>query len=227
MRDGLRFAPALLAAALLALALAGCSGGSPDTGPSGGPTSSSSTMASTAPPVPTSDTLHFLAAPQMVPRLPSGSPETATPVTVGNFGQNGGPQPTGAEWTYAVKAATNVTAGEVHLWINVKETLFDSPGTPQQPQCTWRLTTSIGADVPPIVSCVNEPAGPINPGTKELTYPLVLDASVELEGNETIRVRLDRSAFSLSPNNSVDALSGSADHDSRILLKGLKEPAPS
>jgi hypothetical protein len=217
----------LAAAALLALALAGCSGGSPDpAAPSGATGSSSSTMTSTAPPVPTSDTLHFLGAPQMAPRLPSGSSETATPVTVGNFGQNGGPQPVGAEWTYAVKAATNVTAAEVHVWITIKETLFDNPGTPTQPQCTWRLTAAIGADIPPIVSCINEPAGPINAGTKELTYPLVLGSPVELEGNETIRVRLDRSAFSLSPNNSVDALSGSADHDSRILLKGLKEPAP-
>jgi hypothetical protein len=181
-------------------------------------------MTSTAPPVPTSDTLHLLAAPQMAPRLPSGSTESATPVTVGNFGQPG-PQ-AGALWTYQVKEHTNVSAGEVHVWIDIKETLVDNPGTPQQPQCTWRLTTAIGADIQPIRSCINEPAGPIAAGTKELVYTLVLESPVELEANETVSVRLDRSAFSPSPNNSVDALSGSADHDSRITLKGLKEPAP-
>jgi hypothetical protein len=215
----------LAAAALLSLALAGCSGGSPDSAAPSASASSSATMTSTAPPVPTSDTLHFLAAPQMAPRLPSGSPEAATPVTVGNFGQSGGPQ-AGAQWTYLVKQHTNVTAGEVHVWINIKDTLFDNPGTPAQPQCTWRLTTAIGADIQPIRSCVNEPPGPIAAGTKELLYTLVLDSPVELEANETVSVRLDRSAFSPSPNNSVDALSGSADHDSRITLKGLQEPAP-
>lgn len=218
---------ALLAAtALLCLALAGCSGGSPAAAPTAtaGP-SGSMTLTTSAAPVPTSDTLHFLAAPQMAPRLPSGSAESATPVTVGNFGQNGGQQQ-GAQWAYAVKARTNVTAGEAHVWIDIKETLFDNPGTPAQPQCTWRLTAAIGADIQPIQACINEPVGPIQAGTKELVYTIVLGSPVELEANETVLVRLDRSAFSLSPNNAVDALSGSADHDSRIVLKGLREPAP-
>lgn len=217
----------LAAAALLALALAGCSGGSPDdpAPPGGGPTSSS-TMTTTAAPVPTSDTLHFLAAPQMAPRLPAGSSESATPVTVGNFGQQGPNEPQGAEWSYTVRAATNVTAAEVHVWVSIKEQMFENPGTPAQPQCTWRLTAAIGADVQPIQSCVNEPLGPINPGTKELVYSLVFESPIELEANETVSVRLERSAFSLSPNNAVDALSGSADHDSRIVLRGLREPAP-
>lgn len=214
----------LAVVALLTLALAGCSGGSPDDpSPPAGSSSSSSATAAPAP-VPTSDTLHFLAAPAMAPALPPGSSESATPVTVGNFGQA---QPrAGADWAYSVTAPTNVTAGEAHLWIDVKETMYESPSPPGQTQCTWRLTAEVGADIQPIQACVNEPIGPINPGTKELVFTIVLGSPVDLEANETIQVRLERAAFSLSANNAVDALSGSAEHDSRITLRGLKEPAP-
>jgi hypothetical protein len=216
----------LAAAALLALALAGCSGGGGDPSPSGpsGGTTTSSTATATAAPVPTSDTLHFLAAPMMAPLLPPGSPEAATPVTVSDFGR-GGNGPEGAEWRYTVTAPTNVTAGEVRVWVQVKETLYENPGTPLQPQCTWRLTAEVGADVEPVRSCINEPLGPIGPGTKELTYTLLFESPIGLEAGETITVRLERSAFSLSTNNAVDALSGSAEHDSRIVLRGLREPA--
>lgn len=219
----MRLAFALLAVCLV---LSGCSGGG-SSAPTA--TSSSSSMTSAAPPpVPTSDTLHFLAAPDAAPVLPSGSAEATTPVTVANFGGpgGGGTAPQGARWTYVVRSHTNVTGGEVHLWINIKETMFDNPGTPAQPQCTWHLVVALGSDNDPVSSCINEPAGPISAATKELVYPLVLDAPREMEANETITVHLTRTAFSLSAQNAVDALSGSTDHDSRIVLKGLHEPAP-
>jgi hypothetical protein len=220
----------LAAVALLALFLAGCSGGDGGGGGNGGesPAASASSSSTTPPPppLPTSDTLHFLAAPEMAPALPPGSTETATPVTVGDFGNPGGqgPENQGAEWRRQVERATNVTAGEVHVWVNVKETLLHMPDSPARPSCTWSLTVEIGADNPAIEGCIQEPAGPINPGIKELVFTVVLGSPIELETGETVLVRLERSGFSLSPNNAVDALSGSAEHDSRITLRGLAEP---
>lgn len=219
-------APTLLV--LLTAALAGCSGGGSDDGATPAPMSGSlSSTTPPPPPLPTSDTLHFLIAPDMAPALPEGSAESATPVTVGNFGQGGGgqgPDNEGAEWRHVVEARTNATAGEVHIWIQVKETLLQQPDNQAFPQCSWALTVELGADLAPIEACIQEPPGPVNPGTKELVFQLILDSPVELEANETIMVRLERAGFSLSPNNAVDALSGSADHDSRIVLKGLREP---
>ena len=210
---------------LLASALAGCSGGD-EGGAAPPPASASSTStAPPPPPLPTSDTLHFLAAPDMAPALPDGSSEVSTPVTVGGFDNGGqGPETQGAEWRHQVERPTNVTGGEVHVWIEVKETMLHTPDNQVRPTCTWRLTVEIGADNNAIVGCIQEPAGPINPGTKELTFDLAFASPIELEANETITVRLERNGFSLRANNAVDAKSGSADRDSRILLKGLKEP---
>jgi hypothetical protein len=215
----------LAALCLLAVLVAGCSGGDPDGGSLATTLTQSSSTAPPPPPLPTSDTLHFLASPDMAPALPVGSAEVATPVTVGNFGQGGqGADAQGAEWRHVVERATNVSAGEVHLWIVVKETLFVAPDNQVAPTCAWSLTVEVGADIDPIQACLQEPPGPINPGTKELVFTLGIASAIELEANETITVRLERAGFSLSPNNAVDALSGSADHDSRIRLAGLKEP---
>ena len=211
---------------LLASGLAGCSGGD-DPAPAARPTTSMGlSTAPPPPPLPTSDTLHFLAAPDMAPALPDGSSEASTPVTVGGFDNGGGQGPAnqGAEWRYKVERATNVSTGEVHIWVEVKETMLHFPDNQVRPTCTWSLTVAIGADNAAIEGCIQEPAGPINPGIKELTFTVAPASPIELEANETITVRLERSGFSLSANNAVDAKSGSADHDSRIMLKGLKEP---
>ena len=218
----MRFLAALLALAFL---LAGCSGGGSDDG--GAPTASSTPSTSAAPPpppVPTTDTLHFLAAPTMTPLVPTGSDER-TPVTTANFGGGpGGQQQPGAVWRHVVTQPTNITGAEVHTWVDIKEQMFDTRTDPVQPRCTWSIRLEVGLDTEPAVACVNEQVGPINPGVKELVFTLVLDGKIELEANETIQVTLSRTAFSLSANNAVDALSGSAEHDSRVILKGLKEP---
>lgn len=219
--------PATLALlALLASSLAGCSGGG-DEEPADRPSSSASSTSTALPPppLPTSDTLHFLAAPDMAPALPDGSSEVSTPVTVAGFDNGGqGQGGLGAEWRHKVERATNVTAGEVHIWVEIKETMLHTPDNQVRPTCTWSVTVAIGADNPAIVGCIQEPPGPINPGTKELSFSLALSSPIELEANETVTVRLERSGFSLSAENAVDAKSGSADRDSRIRLQGLKEP---
>lgn len=215
---------ALALLGLLAVSLAGCSGGGDDG--SGTPQAGSSSSTSTAPPPPprpTTETLHFLAAPDMSTVLPGS--ESRTPV---GFGGGGGPGPGGgqppARWTYQVTTATNVTGGEVHVWVDVKETMVETPSPPGQTPCTWQLTVNVGGDTAPLEHCANEPPGPINVGVRELVFSLVLTNAIDMEANETIIVTLTRSAFSLSANNAVDALSGSEAHDSRITLRGLKEP---
>lgn len=224
-------APTVLPSLLLvAFALAGCSGGGSDdpaADAAPGPSASSTSAAPPPPPLPTSDTLHFLAAPDMAPALPAGSAEVSTPVSFGDFGGGGGgqgPENRGAEWRHPVERRTNVTAGEVRIWVEIKETMLHNPSTPVQAACTWSLTLSLGADNNDVQACVQEPPGPINPGTKELVFPITLPSAIELEANETITVRLERSGFSLSADNAVDALSGSAEHDSLVRLAGLKEP---
>lgn len=211
---------------VLALALAGCSGGGDDGGsPPASSLASSTSTAPPPPPVPRTDTLHFLEAPKMTAIAPTGG-DVRSPVATANFGGGpGGPeQELGATWMHQVTTPTNITNAEIHVWVDIKEQMFDTRTEPLQPRCTWALQLSLGSDTETIVSCINEPPGPINPGVKELVFTAVLDGAIELEANETVTVLLSRTAFSLSPNNAVDALSGSAEHDSRIVLKGLKEP---
>lgn len=212
----------------LAFLLAGCSGDGGGDGSAGGSVSAPSTSATSTgpapPPVPRTDTLHFLLAPAMTPVPPTGSDERS-PVLTGFNGPGGGQQETGASWSYQVTERTNVTAGEVRVWVEIKEQMLPSVfGNPFDPPCTWELTTTLGAGGAEIENCLNEPPGPIAPGIKELVFTLVLESPSGLEPGQTITVTLERTAFSASPNNAVDALSGSAEHDSRIRLAGLKEP---
>jgi hypothetical protein len=209
--------------AVLAFLLAGCSGGGGGDDPPAAVSSTSTSTGPAPPPVPTTDTLHLMEAPAMSTVVPTGS-DVRTPVGFANgggFGQQDGPV---ARWAYQVSVPTNVTGGEVHVWVEIKEQMLDSPSSPLNQQCTWRLTTGIGGDTQALTNCVNEPVGAISPGVKELVFTLVLQGPIELEANETITVTLSRSSFSPSPNNAVDALSGSAEHDSRVTLRGLKEP---
>jgi hypothetical protein len=221
---------ALLAVAFLAVALAGCADGGSDDTTAPGPASSASSSTTGPPPKPvvTSDTLHLLAAPEMALMLPEGSQESETG-TAGDFGGpggGGGGQEPPATWRFQVRANSTVTTAEIRVWIDVRDTLLQ-PVDPRTPQdtCTWFVLLELGSDGSQDRACLAEPPGPINPGTKELIFELVgLDA--ELEVNETVMFRFTRRAFSASADDSVFVLSGSTDHDSRLVLKGLKEPVP-
>lgn len=213
----------------LAIALAGCSdGGSDDaTAP---PASSSSSSTTGPPPAPavTSDTLHLLAPPTMALVLPEGSPETATGTAqdLGPGGGGDGSQEPAARWTFQVGSNSTVTAAEIHVWVEIKDTLLQ-PVDPRDPQdsCTWIAVLELGSDGSPAMGCLSEPPGPINAGTKELIFDLIgLDGGLEV--NETITFTFHRRAFSASPEDSVAVLSGSAEHDSRLVLQGLKEVVP-
>lgn len=226
----------LAAAALLMLALSGCSGGGGDeAGGAGAGASASSSMTTTGPPPKppvTSDTLHLLAAPDMAVALPIGGSEQRTG-TAGDFGGPGGGGGGGqdgptAQWTYQMTGYSNVTTAEVHVWVEILDTLAPFPPNPfnaNQQQCTWIVRLELGADGEPHFGCLAEPPGPINPGTRELIFDLVgLDAELEL--NETITLAFQRNAFSASPEDSVYVLSGTDEYDSRIVLAGLKEVVP-
>lgn len=222
-------------AALLMLALSGCSGGSDDGGASSSSASSSSSMTSTGPPPKPpvlSDTLHLLEAPSMDLVLPAGGQEFRTG-TAGDFGGPGGGGGGGqdgppAQWTYQVTGYSNVTTAEVHVWVEILDTLAPfppNPFNPNQQQCTWVVRLELGADGEPHFGCLAEPPGPINPGVRELIFDLVgLDAELEL--NETITFTFQRNAFSASPNDSVMVLSGTQEYDSRLVMTGLKEVVP-
>lgn len=220
---------ALLTVLALSLALAGCSDGGSDDATA--PQASSSASSTTGPPpapVVTSDTLHLLAPPAMALMLPEGSAEVATG-TATAFGPGGGgdgSQDPAARWTFQVGSNSSVTAAEVHVWIEIKDTLLQ-PVDPRDPQdaCTWIIVLELGSDGSPTMGCLTEPPGPINPGTKELIFDLIgLDGGLEV--NETITFTFHRRAFSASPEDSVAVLSGSAEHDSRLVLQGLKEVVP-
>ena len=214
--------------ALAALLLSGCSSAKGGDGKPAGVVSSSSSSTGPSIVVPTSDTLHLLAAPTMAPVLPEGSTEAQSPVTTGGFGGGGGGMggQAGVNWTYAVNQSANVSKGEIHIWVKITDTLVQAVNPFSMTQCTWVLRLDLGADnsrAP--VDCIAEPAGPINPGTKELVFNFIATDPFQLEAQETITARLTRNAFSPNAGNSVFVLSGSADHDSRLVLTGLKEPA--
>jgi hypothetical protein len=219
----------ILTALVLAVAFAGCSdGGSDDATAPMASSSSSSTTGPPPAPVVTSDTLHLLAPPTMALVLPEGSPETATGTAqnLGPGGGGGGAQEPAARWTFQVGGNSTVTAAEIHVWVEIKDTLLQ-PLDPRDPQdtCTWIAVLELGADGSPAIGCLSEPPGPINPGTKELIFDLLaLDGG--LEANETITFTFQRRAFSASPDDSVLVLSGSSSHDSRLVLQGLKEAVP-
>lgn len=214
--------PLLAVLAVSSLLLAGCSGSPADEPPA--PTASSSTSTGPAPkPIPTTDTLHMLAAPEMTPDVTRLGSEERSPVTAGGGGFGGGQQD-GATWNYVVQTPTNVSGGEIHIWVDIKETMVESPVPPQQPPCTWRLELEVGADSP-FTLCLAEPPGPIQVQVKELVFRLDVVDTIDLEVGETITASLHRNAFSPSLNNAVDALSGSTEHDSFVQLRGLIEPA--
>lgn len=224
---------ALLSIALVVVALAGCSdgGGSDDTGSPGAGAGSSASSSTTGPPpkpIVLSDTLHLLAPPEMAPTLPEGSNEVSTPTSTFGSGDGPGQGENPAEWSYQLTGSGNVSNAVVTLWIEIVDTLFPAPPNPTNPDgssCAWYVSLALGMDSEPQFSCLSEPVGPIDPGTKELTFSLVgLDA--ELEQNETVTLAFGRNVFSPSPENSVFVLSGSEEHDSRIELKGLAEPVP-
>lgn len=213
--------------AVLSLLLAGCSGNADPAGTT--ETSSSSTTTSTGPPpkpVVYSDALHLLELPTMVPALSSTTSEVRTPTNGSGFGGGGGQGDDGPDgWEYQITQAANISNGQVHLWIEITETLVQSPlGFPpgEQP-CTWFIVLELGADNDADVPCLSEPPGPINPGTKELVFDFVSTDLFQLEANETISLRFGRAAFGPSTTPSVYVLSGSADHDSRVQLTGLRE----
>lgn len=220
----------LLAALVVAAALAGCAG-STDDGSGPGPAASASTTTTGPPPKPIVyvDTLHLLDAPNMALALPDGGSEYETG-TAGNFGPGGGgggnndgPPST---WSYQLSGFSNVTGAEVQVWIDVKEQLVQTPPFfPGQEPCTWYVQLALGADSEPERHCLTEPVGPIAAGIKMLSFNLVgLDA--ELEANETIELVFGRTVFSASQEDAVYVLSGTEEHDSRIVLKGLKEALP-
>lgn len=224
---------ALLVAALLtATLLAGCSDPSGSGAADGGGAATMTTTTTGPPPKPavTTDTLHLLAAPEMGLAPPDGSSDIETG-TAGNFGPGSGGRDNGppSQWQYVAKANSNVTAAEIHVWINVKEQLIQPPNldprTPGQPPCTWYVRLSLGSDAEPVTHCLSESPGPIPTGTKELVFNLdALDA--ELETNETVSFLFGRQVFSASQEDAVAVLSGTSDHDSRLVLKGLKEIVP-
>lgn len=228
---GRRRVRAIALLAVLSLLLAGCSGDAGDSDDS--PTTGSSTTTTTGPPpkpVVYSDTLHFLEAPNMAPALPVGSSEVRTPTnSFGSFGGGGGGGGQGDDepnslWEYKLTNGANLTGGEIHVWIEITETLVPSPFTfPGQDACTWFVILALGADNEVDVPCLTEPPGPISPITKELVFPFLNTDTFSLQANETISVRFGRTAFGASMEPSVFVLSGSADHDSRIQIKGLQE----
>ena len=217
---------AVLALAL-AVALAGCSGGGSDDATAPGEVSSASSSTTGPPPKPVvlSDTLHLLAPPEMALVLPEGSQETSTGTAM-NFGGGGGGGEPMAQWAFQVSANSTVVGAEIHVWVEIRDT-FLQPVDPRTPQdsCTWIVTLALGADGSEERGCLTEPPGPISAGTRELIFDLVgLDGGLEV--NETIMFSFNRRAFSASADDSVFVLFGSAEHDSRLVLKGLKEPVP-
>lgn len=219
--------------ALVALLLAGCSGNADPASDETADLTTSTTTSTGPPPKPVvlSDTLHLLDPPTMAPSLPSGSSEVRTPTNGGGFGGGGGggggqgDDEVGAFWSYSLAQGANLSRGEVHLWIEITETLVNSPLNfpPGEPPCTWFIILELGADNDADVPCLSEQPGPINPMTKELVFSFTATSTVPLQANETISLRFGRSAFGPSTNPSVYVLSGSVDHDSRIQLNGLKE----
>ena len=215
---------------MLSLLLAGCSGGAADDAAS--TVSSSSTTTTTGPPpkpIVYSDTLHLLEAPAMAPALPVGGSEVRTPVdSFGSFGGGGGGQgddgPT-ALWEYPVNNGANITGGEIHIWIEITETLFPQPVSfpPGSSACTWYVTLDLGADNEANVPCLSESPGPISTGIKELVFTILNTDTISMQPNETVSLLFGRTAFGTSPEPSVYVLSGSVDHDSRLMAKGLKE----
>lgn len=224
--------PLLAAIVVGALLLSGCAE-DPASDPAGAAAAPlSQTLTSTGPPPKPpvfSDTLHFMAAPDMVLKLPVGGSDILTPTDTGGFGGGGGgpgndgPQ---SQWSYQVLRDHNTTGATVHVWIQVHEQMVQGAGfPPTQNPCTWFVVLEVGSDSEGDAACVSEPIGPIAPGIKELVFDFPA-AGTELEANETITVRFGRTVFSPSPNNAVSVLSGSAEHDSRLVLPGLKEIVP-
>lgn len=208
------------------VALAGCSS---DSGGGDGETTTPSTSTTPPPPPPPmTDTLHLGMVPAMTTAVPEGTTDISTPVPASGFGGGGGGGggmgPPDAEWIYTLGQDQTVTGGEIHIWIEITETLVQPVNPfPGSQNCSWFVNLDVGISNSPDIACIAEPLGPINPVVKELVFEFTTDGAITVGGNETITLQFGRTPFSLSQNTPVNVLSGSKDHDSFVTLTGLNE----
>jgi hypothetical protein len=207
---------------VLFVALAGCAGSDiPDGEPSPATsiiTSTTEPSVPTEPPVPTTDTLFFLKAPDMSAIAGKEESPEATPYSFG--GGFGGAPP---RWEYVSFADATPSEADASIWIRVIEPLFVPPS---QTACVWSLEVFVG-DEPAFPIMCSGPTGPtITAGDYELRFSSGSPNQTAVAARSTWGFQLRRTAFSPTPNESVVVLSASEEFPSRIQIVGLDEPKP-
>lgn len=222
-------AKALALLALAALLVSGCS-----SGPGEDPATD---VATTTPTVTTSvgagpavprltDTLHFLAHPSLTQQPPDDYSELRIPIPV--FAAGLAQSATGGAarqmWSYELPQDLAGVVGNVTFWVEVKGTVLNNPN-PLVGGCFWEFRMIVDPDAvdgAKYAPCVPE-GSTVAPGVRAVTFPFDFPG-VSLTAGQAVQFDFYTQDFGRDPDASVDLLTYSIDHDSRLHLVGLQVP---
>lgn len=174
------------------------------------------------------DTLHLVRQPGFTARGPDSYTDVRLPVPA--FSEQA-TAATGAtterlEWRLQMDEDLNGLTGVATFWVDVRGTVLNNP-MPLAEGCFWEfrfLTGDEQTGASHFAPCIKE-AATVPEGVRELAFPFDLPA-VAVPAGQTLRFELYTQDFGRAPDATVEVLTASVQHDSRVHLVGLRLPVP-
>lgn len=220
-------APAPLAVlALAALLLAGCSSGSspaPPPSPTAEPTPTPHPWILLPEPEPAfTDVLHLLAWPEATPASPAGGDDVV--LVIEPFLDQSASGRFDDTWQVRPRDGLAHVVGNASIWVEVTGEILPNPN-PLVGGCFWDLSLTIGdLDTGEFhgLDCVSEPS-PVPTGVRRLDFKFDL-RGVDVPAGEVMHVELHTQDWARAAGAEARILTGTAAHDSQVLLLGLQVP---
>jgi hypothetical protein len=172
------------------------------------------------------DTLHLLAFPDTTPAIPEayddlrlpipGTADIAASGTTGNAAMH--------EWRLHLGEDLQGVVGTATFWVDVRGSILNNPN-PLVDHCFWEfrfLTGDVNTGESHFAPCGKENAT-IAQGVRPITFTFDLPAA-SVPAGQDLRFELYTQDFGRAPGATVDLLTGSVAHDSRVQLIGLRLP---
>lgn len=216
----------------IALLLSGCAGGP------GSKTDQTSAVPSPTPVTvvadnriaePTfTDTLHLLAFPEATTRAPDAYTDLRVPIPgtadIAVSGATAGAGAARSEWRMQLGQGLQGIVGTATFWVEVRGTVLTNPN-PLADHCFWEfrfLTGDVNTGESHFAPCVKENAT-VAEGVRAIVFTFDLPAA-SIPAGQDLRFELYSQDFGRAPEATVDLLTGSIVHDSKVQLAGLVLP---
>lgn len=222
----------VLVALMASISLAGCF----TTGPSGSTSPASTTVSVTQPttsaqPLPvapqTTDTLHLLAPPDLMPQKPVANNDlvVAIPSPVGPTSLAA--RNTQLAWNFTLPADLNVLVANVTLWVDVEGAVVGDPSQGAT-GCFWNADLRLhgSTQVGFLATACGTESLQVPNGIRSLMLQFS-SAQGPFARGTTFDLLLSTSASVQPPSSQVNLLTASIVHDSQITVKGLHLTMPS